>query len=281
MWCTQHLERNDIEQIKKHCSNDPNRRRIMADIYGTQNEVHLQDGLADSFDEKDFDARFESLKSIWEDMAPGFHQWFEKNRCKVFKDCLIMSARTRHEITQRFTTNGLEAKHRLQKKVLREDRVKKEVVSVSERLSGWAASYYTEARKAIRGIGKYRLSTAYQHFFVEPAMWVQWSEERRNQHFQAYMDGAASNFAFTKPSSAGRKPDSSGKNQRRSRLPEPEVFSDRIERSEDDSVVLSAPATVLPLRIKRTNDVNDEWQVHTLFRLLFVSSSNLLLTFKG
>ena len=37
MWCTQHLEKNDIEKLKEYCPCDADRKRIMADFYGTQN----------------------------------------------------------------------------------------------------------------------------------------------------------------------------------------------------------------------------------------------------
>ena len=40
----------------------------------------------------------------------------------------------RHGIGGRFTTNGLELKHRLQKKMIDEDEVPKEIVEVSKAL---------------------------------------------------------------------------------------------------------------------------------------------------
>ena len=47
MWCTQHIENNDSEKLRWLCVNDKDRSRIMADIYGLQNEILLQNGLAD------------------------------------------------------------------------------------------------------------------------------------------------------------------------------------------------------------------------------------------
>ena len=58
----------------------------MADIYGLQNEVLLQSGLADAEDESDFDAKLESLRATWEDLVPGFHRWFTCNRSRIFKE---------------------------------------------------------------------------------------------------------------------------------------------------------------------------------------------------
>ena len=62
-----------------------------------------------------------------------------------------MAAREKHGISNRFTTNGLELKHRLQKKHLSENDVPKEITSVTKQLYEWSMNYFKEARRAIRG----------------------------------------------------------------------------------------------------------------------------------
>ena len=47
MWCTQHIENSDAEKLRSLGVNDKDRYRMMADIYGLQNEILLQNGLAD------------------------------------------------------------------------------------------------------------------------------------------------------------------------------------------------------------------------------------------
>ena len=91
-----------------------------------------------------------------------------------------MGSRKRHGISKRLTTNGLELKHQLQKKVLTDDEMPKQIVSVSQSLKKWIETYFKEARRVVRGIGKYGLSPEFSSFYVYPAIWVQWSEERRN-----------------------------------------------------------------------------------------------------
>jgi len=233
VWCTQHMETNDVSALKTFCLNTSNQQRIMADIYGSHTDVVLQEGLADALDEDDYDAKLKSLFGVWEDIAPGFWNWFDKNRSEIFKDCLVLSSRQRLGISKRFTTNGLEAKHRLQKKILKEENIAKEVVAVSETLNEWVGTYFKEARRAIRGIGKYRLSIEFEHFYVPPSRWVSWSHERRNQHFQKFMEASPKSFAFKKPITAGKKP-GTGKEKRRIYQPEPEVFYDRFAESIDD-----------------------------------------------
>ena len=61
---------------------------------------------------------------------PDFHHWFKHWRSEMFIECLVLSARERHGISGRFTSNGLKLKHRLQKKMIDEDEVPKEIVEV-------------------------------------------------------------------------------------------------------------------------------------------------------
>ena len=132
----------------------------MADIYGSQDEILLQNGLVDADDESDFKAKLESLKPLWTDLVPGFHHRFEINRSKQFKDYLILSARQTLGIDGRFYTNGLELKHKLQKKRMSEENVPKEVAAVTLQLNTWAEDVYLEEVRAIRRLGKYCLAPA-------------------------------------------------------------------------------------------------------------------------
>ena len=66
--------------MQKSCVrvNDKDRSRIMADIYGSQNEILLQNGLADAENVDDFKARLDSLQPAWDNIVPGFHHWFKQ-----------------------------------------------------------------------------------------------------------------------------------------------------------------------------------------------------------
>lgn len=120
LWCTHHMQERDLYKLKTLGCNQKTQSKILADIYGCQNEVLLQDGLADVEDADDYDAKLASFRPVWDELAHGFHTWFDKNRSDLFNDCLVMSSRENLGIEGRFTTNGLELKHKLQKKKLRE-----------------------------------------------------------------------------------------------------------------------------------------------------------------
>ena len=176
LWCTQHIKGRDAEQLRKLCCSEKDRRGILSDIYGTQNDLLLQNGLADAEDALDFQVKLCSLKEPWEEIAPGFYDYFVKNHSKNFLDCLALSARKELGIEGRYYSNGLELKHKLQKKKLREAEIPKEVTRVSETLLAWANdNYYLEATKALRGFGKYRLAKEYRDFERAPEVWIKYS----------------------------------------------------------------------------------------------------------
>eukprot|EP00794_Sanderia_malayensis_P004341 gene4341-4918_t len=269
LWCTQHLENRDVEKLRALGCNQRVISRIMSDIYGTQNEVLLENGLADADDEEDFEVKMESLKPIWEDSAPGFSTWFEKRRSSIFKECLIQSARRELGINGRFTSNGLELKHKLQKKHL-SDEVPKEVASVSESLKEWAEEhFFAEYIRAIRGLGKYRLAPDYRQFYVDPVQWNRWSVNRQEQHLSAFYEFVPRSYnQYQKPKSAGLNASATGAQKRRARLPELELFHDRVpvlhENDGDDvpqGQVISKKRQEVPSFIDPDRQQSGEYQL--------------------
>ena len=255
LWCTQHLQTADAEKLKKMGANRKSIYRIMADIYGTQINTMMSQGLADAEDLQDLNVKLETLKEIWEDLVPGFHSWFKKRRLAKFESCLILSARDELGITGRFYSNGLELKHRLLKKKLSDLSSPSDIASSSRSLTKWAQeNYLDEARKAIIGQGKYRLAAGYQMFFTTPVAWIRWSQERRSQHFEAFLNYNPKSFnRYVKPVDAGakRKPGE----KRRATLPEPDLFSDRISQQPPTP----SNDTVTPLKLTKKTDC--AWQV--------------------
>ena len=73
-------------------------------------------------------------------------------------------------------------------------------------------------------------------------MWVQWSEERRSQHYEALLCSIPQVLEYSKSKSAVQKPGNYGKNKRRARLPETELFIERadIEDVSENNITLPA-----------------------------------------
>ena len=161
--------------------------------------------------------KLESLKYIWNEISPNFFDWFVKNHKSYFEECLVLSARKYLDIDGRYYTNGLELKHKLQKKKLREEDIPQEVVAVSEALKSWANdNYFLEAEKAIRGMGKYRLSKDYANFYRDPVEWNRYSKAKQEEIKEKFFKYVPNPMEYEKPKGAGFK-DGTGKNKRRVR----------------------------------------------------------------
>ena len=242
LWCTQHLQRADSEQLRKIGANRKLIDRIMADIYGSQVDTTVCEGLADALDSQALAVKLETLQDIWDDLVPGFYEWFRRRRVTKFETCLVLSARDSLGIGGRFYSNNLELKHHLLKKNLQDLSTPKDVAASSFALTKWVQeNLLDESRKVVIGQGKYRLSPGYIKFLVNPAEWVRWSAQRKLQHFEEFIKYNPSGFQkYVKPADSGskRKP---GK-KRRARLPEPDLFV--------PATVSRPPVT--PLKVKKT-----------------------------
>ena len=131
-------------------------------------------------------------------------------------------------IKDRYYTNALDNKHKLQRKKIFEAGTQKEIVAVSKQLNDWCNEYYREGERAIRGFGRYRLSEEYKHFLRTPTKWSQMSAKNQQNLLKKFYESTLGATLYTKPSGAGKKVGDSGKNKRRVRLPVPELFKDRV-----------------------------------------------------
>ena len=154
--------------------------------------------------------------------------------------------------------------HKLQKKKLFEEATTKEVTDVINALKEWQASYHSEAVRAIRGIGKYRLAPAYQQFSVDPVHWMQWSVTRQEQHVTAFLNYIPTpSETFTRPKNAGSKAEAPSKRRRDQN--EPELFFDSLDvltpavissTSMSQSSKPPVPKKVTPIKIQKIGPGN-------------------------
>lgn len=100
--CVKHMSDRDKKKLTK--INARGQRKIIADIYKTNDGVARELGLASAEDEEDFKAKLESLRDNWDDLAPTFYDWFSRTRAKQFIESVIDSAREGAGIDDLFTT---------------------------------------------------------------------------------------------------------------------------------------------------------------------------------
>ena len=159
--CVKHLEDCDKRKLSK--MGVKGQKRILADIYGSNNGVTKELGLTSSEDGDDFRAKLESLKETWELLAPGFHDWFVRTRATQFIDSVITSAREGSGVDGLFYNNAIESLHAVIKKT---KPGKMTVVNLVELIKETIEKQRTEEVRAICKGGEYRLSKEYRCFEV-------------------------------------------------------------------------------------------------------------------
>lgn len=111
--CVKHMSDRDKKKLTK--INARGQRKIIADIYGTNDGVARELGLASAEDEENFKTKLESLRDNWDDLAPSFYDWFSRTRAKQFIESVIDSAREGAGIDDLFYNNAIESLHSLWK----------------------------------------------------------------------------------------------------------------------------------------------------------------------
>ena len=68
-------------------------------------------GITEALDADDFNVKLESLKSRWDELCPGFYNWFLANRKKEFLDSVIVSTRHGTNINGLYYQKDIESLH--------------------------------------------------------------------------------------------------------------------------------------------------------------------------
>lgn len=75
--------KNIVNYLKTVGVDESNRKCIIADIFGQQQGTRFEEGLVDSEDVDEFEARLQTLKGVWNERLGEkglrFHTWFAKN----------------------------------------------------------------------------------------------------------------------------------------------------------------------------------------------------------
>lgn len=119
--CVKHMADRDQKKLTQLKARG--QRKIIADIYGTNDGVVRELGLASADDEDDFTAKLMSLKEDWEELAPTFHDWFCRHRAQQFIESVIESARIDSDIDGLFYNNAIESLHAVLKQELQEKKL--------------------------------------------------------------------------------------------------------------------------------------------------------------
>ena len=202
-------------------------------------------------DVSDFNIKLKRLKSVWDSIVPGFHSWFVRKGAPIFQNQVVGEALDRLQLDTRFTTNGLEAMHKIQKKNTAEANSGLEVTSVLKTLHLWHLSFERETERAFYGQGKFRLAPGYQHFYRQTTIYLSWNQERKQDHMRKFLQFTPYiTDTYKKPSNAGLKPPLVKTTRRKQ--DEAELFQNRI--------AVSARESITPLKLHNAGHTGD-WVV--------------------
>lgn len=79
----------DRDEKKLPKLNAKRTKEILADVYGTTDGFTRQLSLSSASEGVMFESLLESLKDKWDDLAPGFHAWFNCKRKSQFLESVI------------------------------------------------------------------------------------------------------------------------------------------------------------------------------------------------
>ena len=90
-------------------------RKIIADIYGCQYRGVSENGLVDSTDKEDLEARLRSLEERWELLCHDLYTRFNEKHKPSFESSVIESTRKPTRLQGLYYNNTIEAQHFHQK----------------------------------------------------------------------------------------------------------------------------------------------------------------------
>ena len=178
--CSFHKRENIKMKLRELCISETESKQIMDSIFGFQLENTLHLGLIDSTDANDFQAKLERLNDNWDEVSPGFYEWFVTNEAGLFCSSLIRSVRTTAGLGHPpalYTTNSNESINRvLKEKVCYK---KQEWRTFNSKMLQLVLDQQQEYCKAICGCGEFELHEDYKHLTVSHSDWSQMTAEQR------------------------------------------------------------------------------------------------------
>ena len=156
---------------------------IIQDIFGSL--IRGKPGLVDAFTTGDLRNQFDQLKTKWESVASGFHNWFFEYKLQEIEDSMLSPIRQAAGLgnpPEPFYTNEIESINR-----------------VIKRKTGYKASEWpefcklakelideqkNEIEKAVVGVGEYRFCDEFKHLQLPLFKWSSMTKLQREKYLQ-------------------------------------------------------------------------------------------------
>ena len=156
---------------------------IIQDVFGSL--IRGKPGLVDAFTAGDLRNQFNQVKTKWESIAPGFHNWFLEYKLQEIEDSMLSPIRQAAGLgnpPEPFYTNEIESINR-----------------VIKRKAGYKASEWpefcklakelideqkNEIEKAVVGVGEYRFCDEFKHLQLSLVKWSSMTKLQREKYLQ-------------------------------------------------------------------------------------------------
>ena len=130
--CLKHIMERDAAKLSKMNVTFHHKKKLLADIYGSEQHKVFHPGLVDADDQDDLEAKLASLKETWNTMLPGFHDWFQKKRITLFIESVIRSPLDRATLGNSFKIIGLKSFPNCRKRELKKGRLSMKFVKLAK-----------------------------------------------------------------------------------------------------------------------------------------------------
>lgn len=138
--------------------------------------------MVDSENEEACDDGLGQLQQRWNQMAPGFHQWFTSVQANVFCRHMISPIRKAARISppEQYTTNANESANSTVKKWVQF--TKSSQPAIVEKLLKLVEVQHTDSCRAIYGTGEYTLAHTVIKFNLEQRNWQTMTMKQKDNH---------------------------------------------------------------------------------------------------
>ena len=186
--CFIHLKKNIAEKLRDRGIPSSEAQEFLADIFGKRSGNTHQEGLVDSENGDDFDARLDSCEAVWltrermyaREGQVTFFEYFKMHYSNVIRSTMLKDLRTFAGLGSPpgiFTTNGCESLNAVIKRKVEYKAT--EWPEFNNQLKQIVDGQRDEAIRSLSGRGQYRLCEQYQYLQVHPQAWIKMTPAQR------------------------------------------------------------------------------------------------------
>ena len=177
LFCASHLQKNHAQKIQELARQKGALKNIICNIHGRYYGGVKELGLVDSIDIDDFCIKLNSLKTVWDNLCPGFHKWFSKKRIFLLEQSVTESGGTGTKVQGVYYNNSIESQQFREK--IEQSYKKGTLADVISALKKLVDRQEDEKVRAIYGAGPYHLSAQYTKFQMDSEKWNFLDAEKR------------------------------------------------------------------------------------------------------